>query len=1111
MIFIILLSFTCLSSVWNETKKILASDGDEDDCFGISVSIDGDYTLVGSYYDDDNGENSGSAYIFQREGSNWVEKAKLLASDGDEDDMFGLSVSLDGDYALIGAFRDEDNGYLSGSAYVFHRVGGVWVEQAKLLPSDGNEGDKFAYDVSISGDYALIGAKEKDYCGSAYIFQRIGDEWIEIQKLLASDGDSGDSFGASVSIDGDYALIGNYRDYDNGPISGSAYIFQREGSNWVEKAKLLASDGEFHDYFSIGVSISGDYALIGADSDDDNGEDSGSAYIYHKEGTDWIEQAKLLPSDGDSGDYFGYSVSIDGDYAFIASYCDNDNGENSGSVYVFQRENTIWHEYCKLLPSDGSQYEYFGMSVSIDDSNAVIGSHYDSDNGFCAGSAYIFEIADTPPEVTNVTGSQRYDGSFLVDIYYDVYDVDGDLLTISMEVSDSPVGPWNIACNEVTGDLGGNIDSGNGKHIIWDIGTEHPDTELEVLIKIIADDNNTSGYGLSGDFWIITTFDRREISFRPDPDGWLFGNADSSDVAPYNDEPIMWPEFWWSQFDYSSEEYPPGWSLFSSERFPDWPLFEEVFGEDQCYYNSLPGVQKRNPIAALLWIDISRAKKDSSGQPKYWDGSCFGFSLSSAQYYCHEEEFRSKFSDLGDFEDLYSIDIPDNSDSSNVRRKCINHCYIQQYGAQHKLYLNSVKNKTPNETVVEIKEMFLYSESDLSTLTMCENNGKSRHSVNPWRVDIFADSANIYVYDNNYKGSNTKQIRIDLVNDTWDYTEWMEGYEGSTGLFLREPCGEYFNTPKLNLSSFRERNDYLDLYCVSDADIVLQNSIGETLSCSESGIINNLSDGIPIIPENSVHSEPIGYFIPKDNYTVNASNFEDSSAYYVFLSDSTYYYYHRDDANETQNDVIEFSDQQKRISVINEDSIEKSGNFEICFVSDSESEMITVSDFYLTESDSLAMQIQGDSYNIINKGTPKTYDLKVNYRSADTDSTLEHFSLELENNCSHILEPDWEDLSEVEIYVDEGIDGSIDDTLYVENQVVPIAPSNVIISKAGGFLQLSWDVVPGCTYRVYSSDNIYLPYDMWELEVEGLETNSWETPFTEDGKRYFYIKAVNLD
>ncbi len=388
---------------WTERQKLLASDGAEGDNFGCHVCLSGDTALIGSWLDDDKGDLSGSAYVFIRSGTIWTQQAKLLAIDGNAGDLFGWSVSLDNDTAFIGAYWADDNGADSGSVYVFTRTGTTWIQETKLLASDGAAQDYFGYSVSLSGDTAVITAPldddKGDASGSAYVFTRTGSIWTQQAKLLAVDGAEGDNFGNRVSLAGDTALIG--ADGDDG-IRGAAYVFIRTGSTWTTQAKLLASDGQGEDFFGDFVSLSGDTALIGAAGDDDNGGWSGSAYVFTRTDSTWTQQAKLLASDGYAWDYFGDSVSLSGDTALITAPQDDDNGDDSGSAYVFTRTGTTWEEQQKLVASDGQEGDTFGwLSVSLDGDSAIIGSCRDDDNGLDSGSAYVFtKVSENqPPEI----------------------------------------------------------------------------------------------------------------------------------------------------------------------------------------------------------------------------------------------------------------------------------------------------------------------------------------------------------------------------------------------------------------------------------------------------------------------------------------------------------------------------------------------------------------------------------------------------------------------------------------------------------------------------------------------------------------------------------------
>ena len=428
-----------------EKAKLVPSDGYSGDRFGFSVAISGDYAIAGAYYDADNGSSSGSAYIFQRSGTDWIELTKLTPADGYIGDRFGVSVAISGDYAIVGAHNDDDNGRDSGSAYIFQRSGtDEWIEQDKLLPSDGYNYDHFGFSVAISGDYAIVGAYH-DYddnngtnSGSAYIFQRSGSSWTELAKLVPSDGYFNDYFGYSVDISGDYTIVGASRDDDSGSDSGSAYIFQRSGTEWIELSKITPADGYTDDRFGVSVAISGDYTIVGASRDDDSGSDSGSAYIFQRSDSEWTEQTKLTPADGYSYDNFGYSVAIRGDYAIVGAHYDDDNGSSSGSAYIFQRSGSYWIEKAKLTPSDGSSSDNFGYSVAISDDYAIVGAHGDDDNGSDSGSAYIFDKAYTPPSPIEVqmkftpqalnlsSGGRLVKAHFTLPEYFAIEDVDAN-------------------------------------------------------------------------------------------------------------------------------------------------------------------------------------------------------------------------------------------------------------------------------------------------------------------------------------------------------------------------------------------------------------------------------------------------------------------------------------------------------------------------------------------------------------------------------------------------------------------------------------------------------------------------------------------------------------
>ncbi|MHC4460927.1 MAG: FG-GAP repeat protein [Planctomycetota bacterium] len=273
--------------------KMTAPLPDPFDRYGYAVDMSDTHAIVGAY---DNGSR-GVVYIYSRSTDsndpNWFLQDQIAHAPIGE--AFGEAVSIDGDWAIVGARDEDSNGLLRGAAYMIHWDGANWVEQQRLEASDKSNLDSFGYSVSISGNYAIVGAYLGDKnggpsdSGTAYIFHWDGLSWNEKIELSASDAEDEDHFGNSVSIDGNYAIIGAYFDDDNGYGSGSAYIFKRDGNepnNWSEQAKIMASDGSDGAAFGCSVSLDGDYAIAGA-----FGQDSGgAAYVFKRDGASWPEQ-----------------------------------------------------------------------------------------------------------------------------------------------------------------------------------------------------------------------------------------------------------------------------------------------------------------------------------------------------------------------------------------------------------------------------------------------------------------------------------------------------------------------------------------------------------------------------------------------------------------------------------------------------------------------------------------------------------------------------------------------------------------------------------------------------------------------------------------------------
>lgn len=367
---------------------------------------------------------------------NWNTSSKVVTLDRAQFDQFGISASVYGDFAIIGArYEDEDslgNNTITsgGSAYIYQRnTNNTWTQIQKIVASDRNGSDQFGWAVSIDGDYIAVSSVNQDYdenglnqqsdAGAVYIFENDGNNhWVEVQKLVASDRNALDWFGWTLDITGNRLIVGSSQeDEDSSGIntlnnSGAAYIFERDGGGiWTEKAKLVALDRGANDNFGYSVAIESDMAIVGARYEDEDPlgantmSNSGSAYIFEEVAPgSWIQIQKLQNSDRTAEDYFGWTVAMHGNLAVIGAYGEDHDitGSNylleSGSAYVFRKNSSNqWTEESKLVASDREAMMYFTRSISIWDSTIVIGAYNEDKNDVGllnltdAGAAYVFE------------------------------------------------------------------------------------------------------------------------------------------------------------------------------------------------------------------------------------------------------------------------------------------------------------------------------------------------------------------------------------------------------------------------------------------------------------------------------------------------------------------------------------------------------------------------------------------------------------------------------------------------------------------------------------------------------------------------------------------------
>lgn len=336
-----------------------------------------------------------------------VEDQELTASDAAQRDQFGSTVSVSENTAVVGAPGDNCvAGADCGAAYVLRFDGTSWGEEQKLTASDAASFDGFGHSVAVSGDVVFVGAPFSDcaaglVCGAVYVFRFDGSSWMEEQKLTARDEDEPSGVGWAISASEDTVIIGAARvDCAAGTDCGAAYMFRFDGSSWVFEQKLTASDRATGDFFGYSVSIDGDTAVVGAGGDDcAAGDECGSAYMFRFDGTTWVEEQKLTASDAAAGDLFGVS-SVNGETVVIGAPGDNCvSGGDCGSAYVFRFNGTSWVEEQRLSDPSSTGHRFggdlFGGSVAVSGKTVLIGAHQHNCQNFFrvgCGIAYVFQF-----------------------------------------------------------------------------------------------------------------------------------------------------------------------------------------------------------------------------------------------------------------------------------------------------------------------------------------------------------------------------------------------------------------------------------------------------------------------------------------------------------------------------------------------------------------------------------------------------------------------------------------------------------------------------------------------------------------------------------------------
>ncbi len=384
--------------------------------YGGRVAVSGDTAIVGDHGTDIAGAaDRGAAYVFVRSSGVWQQQARLVASDGAAADFFGWGIALLNDIAVIGAFGDDTApGADQGAAYVFERVGSLWFERQKLTAPDAAAGALFGYSASISGDRIAVGALSAAVAanaeqGKAYVYFRTGiaPSWSFEQTLTALDGAASDFFGAHVSLSGDTVLVtASGDDVGANADQGSAYVFDRSGGTWVQQQKLLPSDGGAGDGFGLSGALFGDTAVVGSFSADvPPNANQGAAYVYTRSGPTWSPQQKLVLPNGAPNQFAGFSIALSGQVVAVGAF---GRDADRGGIAIFRRSGGVWEFLEEVRAANAPAGHRFGGSAALDGMR-LVGGATPAGGG---GTAYVF---DNPTLLTESAAGDSADPDGITD------------------------------------------------------------------------------------------------------------------------------------------------------------------------------------------------------------------------------------------------------------------------------------------------------------------------------------------------------------------------------------------------------------------------------------------------------------------------------------------------------------------------------------------------------------------------------------------------------------------------------------------------------------------------------------------------------------------------
>ncbi|MFO7524437.1 MAG: T9SS type A sorting domain-containing protein [Ignavibacteriaceae bacterium] len=701
--------------------------------------------------------------------------------------------------------------------------------------------------------------------------------------------------------------------------------------------------------------------------------------------------------------------------------CINDSGQIVGLTYHEKRRAFIWEDG---VMTDLNELSDTTGGWILTDATSINNLGYIIGRGTLNGQFASFLLKPSGIQITNPKADDKWIAGETDTIKW-VGGLEDQLLQIELSVDSGST--FNLIAQDVPGD--------SGKYA-WDIPDDILSKKCMIRIFDMAypDNVDTSDvFKIKG--YILTRDSSGQYEpFRTNQDQWGF----------WNREVDMFPPAWYQQFDYQGEDPFTG-SQYSQSQidstfkkaksgdFPDWVSFVNAFGIDECYWEVSLGLYR--PTAVIRWA----AKKN------LWEGSCFGIAAASSLAFTWKDQFNGKYPDYPQFQNPITVN------SNDGVKKTVNELFSHQFGnPTYQSRIGRWNVITPNQTLNEIKDMLIEDDVQLRTISIWNNNGAGGHNILPYELKRDANQNQIYylyVYDNSHPNENA-QIKIDTTgnsnNGTWSTQyAWLD-WGGSKKIMLELESNVYLNSgtlPKRSegfISPFIISGDVFEVFTNIDANTRIIDNQGNVTGFTNGLVFEEIPNSVPLMYLNGSETPPYGYYLPAENYSVILDDFQSDTVEAFFFTSNKSFMYERYGADATQTDRLFFD---SGVSAINPDLQTKTISL-LNIINESTQEKLTVvRSLELVQNDSVKIENpDSNKVKLISYGTAKNYDVELNYVTENGIGRFGDFDVPLSANTSHTFVPDWSEITNTElmVLVDNGNNGTIDDTLYLQNQVTGI-------------------------------------------------------------------------